>query len=285
MLCFLCGLCSIESMLHHHQESSMKNAKIFASIFLASVLFLTQFSAVFAAPPTDKAASIAGTVTEVTLVTDPSTGIITVLVTVTDQAGGTHTVRIGEKTAAKLGLIDYDSADGNPFIVNPPPSFVEIDAKNILTDEERGHPVVTALATYFADIEGIDYDVIMAAHSDGFGFGLIAQSLWLIRKMGGTSEDFLLLLDAKKNNDFSDFPLDDGSTPASWGELKKAVADHSLGSIMSKRDKSSPGENPSPAGNPNANTNKNQDKNKDKPNNGNGNGNNGQGKGNGGNKP
>src|SRR5512138_3536243 len=105
---FLCGqgLCSIKSKLHCHRESSMKNAKIFASILMATVLFLTQFSAVSAARPTDKAASIAGTVTEVTLVTDPSTGMITVSVTVADQAGGTHTVRISEKTAAKLGLID-----------------------------------------------------------------------------------------------------------------------------------------------------------------------------------
>src|SRR5512141_613410 len=137
----------------------MKNAKIFASILMATVLFLTQFSAVFAAGSTDESASIAGRVTEVTLVTDPNTGIITISVTVTDQAGGIRIVWISEETAAKLGLIDYDSADGNPFIVDPPPTFVEIDAKNILTDEESRHPVVNALATYFSDIQGVNYDV------------------------------------------------------------------------------------------------------------------------------
>ncbi len=259
----------------------MKPAKIFTGMLLATILILSQIGVAFAAQPSVKATSVSGTVTEVTLLTNPSTGIVTVAVTVKDQAGGLHTVRISEKTAAKLGLVAYDSADGNPFIVNPPPPFVEIDAKNILTDEEPRHPVANAIATFFSDVEGLNYGVIMEAHGNGFGFGVIAEALWLIEKMGGTVDDFFLLLDAKKNNDFTDFVMEDGTIPASWAELKQAVADKQLGLIMSKRDEDKPGKDQGPSSNANANGNKDKDKNKDKPSNAS----NGQGKGNGGNKP
>lgn len=266
----------------------MKHAKIFISVALTAILILTQIAVVSAAQPSNKVTSVAGAVTEVTLITDPNTGITTVAVTVKDQAGGLHTVRISEKAAESLGVVAYDSSDGNPFIATPLPPFVEIDSKSILTGEESHHPVANALATYFSDLEGVDYNIIMDAHADGNGFGVIAQALWLIKKMGGTSADFVLLLDAKKNNDFSDFPLDDDTIPTSWGQLKQAVADNHLGSIMSKQDKNNPSDTQGAAGNTNDNSNKDKGNDKDKSYNGSENGNNGQGKGSGnsnGNKP
>jgi hypothetical protein len=249
----------------------MKNAKILISIALASLMILTQFAAVLAAPPLAKPAPVAGAVNSVSLATDPTTGVITVLVGVTDQMGEIQTVRVSGKTAAKLGLIDHDSADGNPFIVNPLPKYIEIDAKSILTDEQPRHPVGSALADFFDGIKGIDYEIIMGAHAACNGFGVIAQVLWLIEKMGGTADDFLLLLDAKKNNDFTDFPLDDGTIATSWGELKKALVDKHLGLIMSQKNKEGDGDGPQ--GNPNNPTgndenNSNKDKTKDKTNHG-----------------
>lgn len=261
----------------------MKNLKLLIGIVLAIVLVTTQFAVAFAAPPADKAAAIAGTVSEVTLDTDPNTGVNTIIVTIVDPSGLGQTVRISEKTAAKLGLIDYDSADGNPVIVEHLPAFVEIDPTLVISDEEKRHPVGSALATFFSTIEGLDYNTIMNAHANGYGFGVIAQALWLVEKMGGTADDFVSLLDAKKNNNFENFPMADGTIPTTWDELKKAIADKNLGLIMSQKEKKDHSNDQSVAKNADGNSNK--DKPKDKTNNGNGNGaGNGHGNGNG-NKP
>src|SRR5512138_3871220 len=111
----------------------MKNLKFLIGIVLAVALMVTQFAEIFAAP-TAGASPITGSVSEVTLETDPTTGIITVIVTVVDSSGVSQTVRISEKSASKLGLIDYDSADGNPFIAEPLPSFIIVNPKMVISD-------------------------------------------------------------------------------------------------------------------------------------------------------
>ena len=66
---------------------------------------------------------------------------------------------------------------------------VEIDPTTVIPDQqENQHPVGNALATFFSDIEGIDYDTIMAAHENGVGFGVIAQALWLTSELGGDAQ-------------------------------------------------------------------------------------------------
>jgi hypothetical protein len=154
---------------------------------------------------------------------------------------------------------------------------IEIDPAKVIPEQERQqHPVGSALATFFSDIEGVDYNTIMAAHEDGVGFGIIAQALWLTSELAGDSELFQSLIDAKVNNDYSAFSdfTDDGTTPKNWGQLRRALLDKkSLGLVMSKH------ENQGNQGVGNGNTQAN--KNKDKSNNGHGNGN---GNGNGPNK-
>jgi hypothetical protein len=250
----------------------MKNAKIVISVLLASILILTQASVALAAPIAETSGMVTGIVSAVSLETDPNTGVTTVVV----ELDSTQTVRISLETAYDLLLIDYDS-DGNPFIIDTLPGYIEIDPTLVIpAEEEPHHPVGGALAIFFSDIEGLDYSTIMDAHEAGNGFGVIAQALWLIRKLGGTADDFVLLLEAKRDGDFHDFPLEDGTIPTTWGQLKKAVSEN-LGTVMSdKQDKDNNGNHGNGNngnGNGNPNKDKDKDKDKDKSNNAGGNGN------------
>ncbi|MGE5642791.1 MAG: hypothetical protein ACM3Y8_07255 [Byssovorax cruenta] len=247
----------------------MKKAKILVGILLASLLLLSQVSAVFARPTLKHVKVISGTIVAITLETTPSSGIHTVFVTIRDQHGVERTFRISEETAYQdLHLLDYDD-DGNPFIVDALPGTIELDPATAIPDEEEfHHPVAMALATFFRDVDGVDYNTIMDAHTSGFGFGAIAQALWMIQKLDGTADDFLLLLQAKQDGDFSDFPLADGTIPTTWGQLRKAISEN-LGTVVSQKDKDTAYKNPQD--NPDKGNNK--DKDKDKSNNGNAGGN------------
>lgn len=111
-------------------------------------------------------------------------------------------------------------------------------------DKEDGeeaivHPVASALAEFFADTPGLDYDEIMGYHKSGTGFGTLAQACWMSSLLEGevTVGDILA---AKKSHDFSSIELPGGGTAKNWGQFKKAVlssdkAKKNLGTIMSGR--------------------------------------------------
>lgn len=266
----------------------MKKTRIFISLILAGVLIFSQVSAVLAAPAGESNQLISGTVQKITLEADPSTGVTIVAITVVNENGQPQVVRVALEIASALGLVTQDG-DGNPVINQSAlGQVVEIDSDTIISQEKQ-HPVGNALSTFFSDIEGLDYDAIMQAHETGNGFGVIAQVLWLTRKLDGDASVFLSILTAKQNNDFSDFTLTDGSSPTNWGQLKKAILgsgkNGNLGLVMSDKNKNDNHNGNSNNGNGNGNANnngnnKNKDKEKDKNNNGNGGGN-GNGNGNG----
>jgi hypothetical protein len=198
-----------------------------------------------------------------------------------DSNGVLQTVRVSQETATELGLVLLDG-DGNPVINELALSeTIDIDPTTVIPDQQESqHPVGSALATFFSDIQGLNYDTIMSAHGDGIGFGVIAQALWVTSELGGDSQLFQDLLYAKEHNDYSAFSdfTEDGTTPKSWGQLRKALlSKKSLGIVMSNHDNN--GNHANENGN-----NKNKDKNKDKNNNANGNSNNGNENGNGHNK-
>jgi hypothetical protein len=255
----------------------MNRMKLLLGIILTSIILMAQVGGVLAAPASQEATLISGAVQRITLETDPTTGVITVIVELVDTNQHVQTVRISQETAVTLGLIDING-DGNPVLINQPlGKTIEIDPGTVISgQQESQHPVGSALATFFSDIEGIDYDTIMSAHEkDGVGFGVIAQALWLTSELEGNSQLFQDLLYAKEHNDYSAFSdfTEDGTTPKSWGQLRKALLNKkSLGIVMSNQD------NNGNQGNGNG-SNKDKDKNKDKNNNGNSNGNgNGQNK-------
>jgi len=260
------------------ENTLMTKTKVFIGIILTVIISMAQVGAVFAAPVSQTATPINGAIQSITLESDPTTGVVTVIVDVMNAGQVSQKIRLSQETGSTLGLLMLDG-DGNPVINEAAlGKTVEIDPATVIPEQEKKqHPVGNALATFFSDLEGIDYDTIMAAHENGVGFGVIAQALWLTSELGGDSQLFQDLLYAKEHNDYSAFSdfTEDGTTPKNWGQLRKALLDKkSLGGVMSNH------ENNGNQGNGTAN---NQDKNKDKNNNGHGpgNGNNGNGNGNG----
>lgn len=252
----------------------MQKTKFIISLILTFTVLTVQVGAVKAAPALKGAAPVAGTVQSITLDTDTNTGMTVVLVNVLDKHDSVQTARISPETAITLGLVRLDG-DGNPAINNSAlGQAIEINPEVIIPDEESDrHPVGRALATFFSDITGVDYDKIMAAHDDGFGFGVIAQALWLTTKLEGSSDIFDAILQAKQTGDYSSFILDDGTIPMNWGQLRKAILEDkekgNLGLIMSGKNNGNSNGNPNGSGQANR---PDKDKNKEKDNSNNGNG-------------
>lgn len=253
----------------------MSKTKFIVGLALALALLGSQAGVVLAAPPQQDPAPITGTVESIVLETDAS-GVTTVLVTVNDGAGGTQTVRLSTDTALSLNLITLDEA-GNP-VVNDSAigTTITIDPATVIPDEETTgealHPVASALSDFFSSLLGVDYDTIMATHEEGVGFGVIAQALWLSNALGGDTELFTLIVDAKQSGDYSAIILPDGTSPQNWGQFRKALLDHkqNLGQIMSGHADNGSGETTTTES---ANPGNGNGKNKDKSNNGQGNGN------------
>lgn len=210
----------------------MSKTNFLISLVLAVSVLVGQVGGVYAAPALQDSAPISGIVQSITLETDPNTGITTVMVEVTGTGQVTpQEVRLSQTTAEKLGLVIPDG-DGNPVInkstLGQP---IEITRAMVIPAQEVDrHPIGNALETFFSDIKGIDYSIIMDAHEAGVGFGVIAQALWLTRQVHGDAKTFSALLSAKQNNDYTNLPfviLDENGTPVTpenWGQLRKIIA-------------------------------------------------------------
>ena len=225
----------------------MSNTKYLASILLVLIVLFAQVGSVAAAPQTQDATPISGTVQSITTETDAN-GVTTVLVTLLDDLGATQTVRLSVDTAVTLGLVTLDSATQEPVIDETQVGqTVEVDPTTVIPDEEPTeetfHPIAWLLAEFF----GEDPSVVEGYHEDGFGFGVIAQALWISRNLTGAegeagdaslAED---ILEAKQDKNFEAFfeahpeYIVDGSVPTNWGQFKKALSEkkNNLGVIVS----------------------------------------------------
>lgn len=235
------------------------------SLVLALILLINQVGGVFAAPALQGTIPLDGDVQSITLEADTITGVTIVSVEVLDVDQSVQNLRVSLESAIALGLVTLNG-DGKPEIntmaLGKP---VGIDPSIVLPEEaEHQHPIGSALATFFSEIDGIDYETIMTAHEQGVGFGLIAQMLWLTTKLEGASEIFEELVHAKQTGDFSAFLLEDGSTPENWGQLRKAILDkgkkNSVGVVISKPENNGNGNN----GNNNSGKEKEKEKEKEK---------------------
>ena len=243
----------------------MKQLKITTILTIVFTLMLTQVGAVLAAPSLQE--PVANTVTGLKCGDDETT----VFVTYDDGDPNTLeiTVEISLETAVALGFLPEGTEACDDTVV-----FAGIDESIDSTllvpvEEEPQHPVGAALSEFFSEIA--DYETIMAAHEDGTGFGVLTQALWLTTKMEGGSDDFLALVDAKKNKDFSYFAeyFEEGSTPENWGQFKKTVLNGdkkaNLGVVMSDKDKEDKTNNGKGQGKDKSNNgNKGKDKDKNK---------------------
>lgn len=240
----------------------MSKTKLLAMVLIVFVLLTAQVGAAIAAPLAQDATPITGTIQGITFETDAN-GVTTVLVTLTDDQGGTQTVRISIETAVALGLVTLDPDTEEPVVDETQVGqAVEIDPATVIPDEEPTreftHPVAALLAAFF----GEDPGVVNGYHEDGFGFGVIAQALWMSKNLNGDASAAGMILEAKQSGDYSAFTLPDGSTPANWGQFKKEVLEkkNNLGFVVSgqadtETDEQSQGKNGNGHG---------KDKNKDK---------------------
>ena len=244
----------------------MSKLKFLLALTLMSVLVFAQVGNVAAAAPAQDTTPITGTIQSITLETDEE-GVTTVLVTVLDGEGVEQTVRLSVETAVALGLVTLDPVTNEPIVDETQiGQTVEIDPTTVIPDEGEEeetdvHPISALLSAFF----GEESSVIDGYHEDGFGFGVIAQALWMSQNLGGDPSLTAEILEAKETGDYSAFILPDGTSPTNWGQFRKAVLSkkNNLGVVVS-------GQAESPAD--------------VQPGNGNGNGHgNGNGQGNGGN--
>jgi len=237
----------------------MSSTKLLASILLVLTVLFAQVGVVAAAPQTQDTTPVVGTIQSITTETDAN-GVTTVLVTLMDDQGATQTVRLSVDTAVALNLVTLDPTTQEPVVDETQVGqTVEIDPTTVIPDEtpteESVHPIAWLLAQFFFDGDPDMASAIDSFHNgdftiigeDGteqtvdqvFGFGVIAQSLWMSRNLteDGTADADLagLILQAKQTGDYSEFKLEDGSTPSNWGQFKKALLakKNNLGVIVS----------------------------------------------------
>src|ERR1043165_3200863 len=225
------------------KENKMSTTKLLSSLLLVLAVLFAQVGVVAAAPLTQDATPITGTVESITTETDTN-GVTTVLVTVVDDQGATQAVRLSLDTAVTLALVTLDQTTQQPVVDEAQVGqSVEIDPTTVILDqtpaEERIHPIAWLLAKFF----GEDPSVVEGYHEDGFGFGVIAQSLWMSQNVGGDASLAGQILEAKQSGDYGNImvsdgtalTLPDGTVPANWGQFKKALSDkkNNLGVIVS----------------------------------------------------
>ena len=221
----------------------MFNTKLLTGIVLVLAVLFVQVGNVAAAPQTQDTTPITGTIQSIATETDAN-GVTTVLVTLADDQGGNQTIRLSVQTALTLSLVTLDPTTSQPVVDQTKiGQTVEIDPATVIADEEPEepvHPIAAILAGFF----GEDPSVVNGYHEDGFGFGVIAQALWMSNNLGGDISAAGLILEAKKSGDYSSFVLPDGSHPTNWGQFKKAVREkkNNLGVIVSGQADSPTGE-------------------------------------------
>jgi hypothetical protein len=198
----------------------MSNTKFFASILLVLAVLFTQVGNVAAAPQTQETTPVTGTIQSITTETD-SNGVTTVLVTLLDEQGATQTVRLSVETAVILGVVTLDPTTQEPVVDEAQVGqTVVIDPTTVIPEQEESvHPIAALLASFF----GEDPSVVNGYHEDGFGFGVIAQAMWIAQGLNGDASTAGLVLEAKESGDYSAFVLPDGSMPTNWGQFKKAA--------------------------------------------------------------
>jgi len=221
----------------------MFNTKLLTGIVLVLAVLFVQVGNVAAAPQTQDTTPITGTIQSIATETDAN-GVTTVLVTLADDQGGNQTIRLSVQTALTLSLVTLDPTTSQPVVDQTKiGQTVEIDPATVIADEEPEepvHPIAAILAGFF----GEDPSVVNGYHEDGFGFGVIAQALWMSNNLGGDISAAGLILEAKKSGDYSSFVLPDGSHPTNWGQFKKALREkkNNLGVIVSGQADSPTGE-------------------------------------------
>jgi hypothetical protein len=243
----------------------MSKTKLITSLLLAMAVLFAQVGIVAAAPPAQD--TTPPTITEITTETDEN-GVTTVLVTVQVEGEPPQTMRISLDYALELGLIDPTTQE--PVLPENVPPDTTIDPTRVIEvvppeepTEPDVHPISMLLAKFFfggaEDDLSSTYEMASAIDSfhngdyengEGetldqvFGFGVIAQALWMAKDSEGTDIELAGdILQFKRDKDFGDFleahpEYEDqfgDETPTNWGQFKKVLREkkQNLGVIVS----------------------------------------------------
>ena len=220
----------------------MSKTNFFTSLLLAMAVLFAQVGIVAAAPLAQDTTPITRTIKSIVTETDAN-NVTTVLVTFEDD----QTVRLSLETAAGLKLVDETTLEVNEAMLQ---QSITIDPALVIPEEEPAEEAVHPIATILANFFGEDASVINGYHEDGFGFGVIAQALWMSRNLTGTEDevgDASLagdILQAKRDKDYETFLLEHqeefgdvfgDEMPTNWGQFKKVLREkkNNLGTIVS----------------------------------------------------
>ena len=256
----------------------MLKTKIITTFLLAFAVLFAQVGTAAAAPLAQDVTPITGEIQNITIETDGDGLPTAVVVDIFDEElGATQTIRLSIETALALGLITLDPDTNEPVADDSQiGETVEIDPTTVLTEEEESNHIISTLLGMFF---GEDASVIDGYHEDGFGFGVIAQAMWMSQNFSDDASLAGDILVAKKDKDFeaffeahAEYLAEGEEIPTNWGQFKKAFSDkkNNLGSVVSGQADEATDEESSP-GNGNGKD-KGKNKDKDKSNNGNGKG-------------
>lgn len=223
----------------------MFNSKLLASILLVLAVMFAQVGNVAAAPQTQDGTTttIDGTIQSITV--DPNTGNVVVTVLLEDQVT-TQTVSLNPLDPAYGELFNPDTHE---LLAQVGETVAwDVNAEDVVPAEEPVapdvHPISMLLAKFFfggEDDLGLTYEMASLIDSfhtgeneadQVFGFGVIAQALWMSRNINDGTADANLaeeILQAKKSGDYSQIELPEGFTwpndtaPTNWGQFKKAI--------------------------------------------------------------
>ncbi|NJC96515.1 MAG: hypothetical protein C3F07_07855 [Anaerolineales bacterium] len=222
-----------------------KTKNLSVVLLIAAVLF-AQVGTVLAAPQTQDTTPITGTIQSIAVGTDGNGDPVVIVTVLLDDMVTTQTVNLSVDTAVGLGLLELDPVTGEP-VLDPVTGLpvadesqvgqpVEIDPTAVLPDEEPAEESTNPISALLAAFFGEDAGVIDAYHQDGFGFGVIAQAMWMSKNVEGDASLTGLILEAKQSGDYSAlFPEGTENIPTNWGQLKKMLSDkkNNLGVIVS----------------------------------------------------
>ena len=220
----------------------MSTTKLITTFLLALAVLFAQVGTAAAAPQAQDVTTISGTIEKIEPGTDLE-GNTVILVTLKDDLGNIQTLQFSLMDATTLELVTVDP-NTNEITVNESlygttgefdPNLATIVEESV---EESNHPISVLLAAFF-DLDASEID---GFHDDGFGFGVIAQALWVSQNLGGDTSLTGDILQAKQDKEFEAFfethpeYLADGETPpTNWGQFKKLLSEkkNNLGVVVS----------------------------------------------------
>lgn len=240
----------------------MSSTKLLASVLLVLAVMFAQVGNVAAAPQTQDGTTTIITGTIQTITVDLATNAVLVTVLLEDQVT-TQTVSLDPLDPAYSDLFNPDT---HALIAQVGESVTwQVNSADVVPDEEPVepdvHPISWLLAKFFFDGDPEMASLIDSFHNgdfkiigdDGteqtldqvFGFGVIAQALWMSRDSEGNADveltgDILLAKEDKNYQAFFDAHPEyleqvGDNMPTNWGQFKKAISEkkHNLGVIVS----------------------------------------------------